>query len=109
MLHQRDIAQGNLVVVDTCLLALAALGDLCDLLFDARHLAGGIRDDRILADGCALQVGNATGELANRRVRGVRIALVAQRRLLLVELLELEELELVGVRCFHASSPWVTR
>ena len=34
----------------------------------------------------------------------------SQRSLsLLIKLLELEKVELVGVRRFHASSPWVTR
>ena len=109
VLHGRNVAQGHLVVIDAALLALAAFGHLGDFVLDAGDLAAHVGDEGILADRGALQVGDAAGELAHRRVRGVRIALVAQRRLLLVELLKLEEVELIGVRCFHASSPWVTR
>ena len=69
-----------------------------DLVFDAGHLAARVRDDGVLADRGALQVSDAARELAHGRVRGVRVALVAQRRFLLVKLLELEKLELVGVR-----------
>jgi len=107
--HGGNVAQGHLVVVDAALLALAALAHLGDLVLDAGHLAGGVRDEGTLSDGGALQVGDAARELAHGRVRGVGVALVAQRRFLLVKLLELEKVELVGVRRFHASSPWVTR
>ena len=109
MFHGGNVAQGHLVVVDAALLALAALAHLGDLVLDAGHLAGGVRDEGALSDGGALQVGDAARELAHSRVRGMGVALVAQRRFLLVKLLELEKVELVGVRRFHASPPWVTR
>ena len=109
MFHGRDVPQRHQVGVDAPLLARASLRNLRDLLLDAAHLPPGVGDDGVLADCGALQIGDSTRKLANRGVSGVRIALVAQRRLLLVKLLKLEEVELVGVRRFHASSPWVIR
>ncbi len=85
------------LLTDAALLALPALGP-SHFVFDAGHLAHRVRNDTRRRG--ALQV-----TVTARRVRRMKIALVA-RRLLLVELRSSERGH--GVQYFH-SSLWVTR
>ena len=109
MFHRVDVAKRNLVAVDSTLLLSSSGAHTFDLAGATLDVSFNICDCCALGDGCALQIVEASCELADNAVRRMGVAGVSKRGFALVEGFEFEQAELIQVCCFHLRPPNVGR